>query len=138
MGIAAGTAKHAADLFKQASGVINRIPPDYKANYNTKVEQSTKLAASSEDKAKNVCFETVVSYEKIEIPDSKNYVKFDNSAAEPLAIVPHMNEVLRHVIPPEVRQMQSELKTQLQNQIDQQYKNLEKADLEQRTFLGQY
>ena len=105
MGIAAGTAKRAADLFKSAGGVVNRIPADYRANFQTKLEQSSKLATSSEDKAKNVCFETVVSYEKIEIPDSKNYVKFDSSANEPLVVIPHMNEVLRHIVPPEVRQM---------------------------------
>lgn len=34
--------------------------------------------------------------------------------------------------------MQSEIKTQIQNQIDQQFKQLEKADLEERQFLGQY
>ena len=49
-----------------------------------------------------------------------------------------MNEVLRHVIPPQVRAMQGEFKTQIQNMVDQQYKALEKGDLEQRSFLGQF
>jgi len=47
------------------------------------------------------------------MPDSKNFVKFEDSAAGPLNEVPIMNETLRHVIPPQVRKMQAELKEML-------------------------
>ena len=49
-----------------------------------------------------------------------------------------MNETLRHVVPPQVRTMQTEFKTQMQNLIDLQYKALETSDQEERVFLGQY
>lgn len=49
-----------------------------------------------------------------------------------------MNEVFRYIIPPQVRKMAGEFKQQLQNLIDQHYKQNEKADTEQRAFLGQY
>lgn len=52
------------------------------------------------------------------MPDSKNFVKYDESGKEPLEAIPAMNEILRHVIPPGVRKMQAELKEMLQNQID--------------------
>jgi hypothetical protein len=113
MGIAAGTAKRASDLFISAGKIVNRIHPDYRTTFELKVTQSKKLAEQSADKAVNVCFEQVVSWEKIEIPDSKNYVKFDKSANDDFTKIPHMNEILRHIVPPEVRQMQTELKQQL-------------------------
>jgi hypothetical protein len=44
------------------------------------------------------------------MPDKKNFVKFDDSEKGELEKTPILNEVLRHVIPPEVRNMQAELK----------------------------
>ena len=67
----------------------------------------------AEDKAKNVFFEIIVSYEKIQIPDSKNFVKFDASIKDELDKVPTMNETLRYIIPPQVRKMQAEFKQML-------------------------
>jgi hypothetical protein len=37
-----------------------------------------------------------------------------------------MNETLRYIIPPQVRKMQGEFKTMMQNLIDQRYKEVEK------------
>jgi len=54
----------------------------------------------AEDKAKNVFFEIIVSHEKIQIPDCKNFVKFDPSIRDELEKVPIMNETLRYIIPP--------------------------------------
>jgi hypothetical protein len=88
------------------------------------------------DKAKNVFFEKIPAFADIKMPDCKNFVKFDSSCNEALEKVPAANEVLRHVIPTAVRKMQGELQTQLQNQIDQEYKRLEKANLDERSFLG--
>lgn len=52
------------------------------------------------DKAKNVFFEQIPVPEKIPIPDSKNFVKFDDSLKENFTKVPVINEILRHLIPP--------------------------------------
>jgi hypothetical protein len=62
------------------------------------------------------------------MPDRRNYVKFDDSVKPALEIIPIMSETLRHIIPPEVRSMQSELKMQIQNTLDQNFKTLEKAE----------
>lgn len=75
-------------------------------------------------------FEKIPDHANIKIPDCKNFVKFDDSANAELQKVPFMNETLRHIIPPEVRSMQGEFKTQMQNMIDQAYKAQEKADTE--------
>lgn len=138
MGVAAGTANHAAALFAKMEGIVKTIPPDYGDNYAKKREQANNMATMATDKAKKVFFEAIPEHRSIKIPDQKNFVKFDASIQDELTKVPMMNEILRHVIPPQVRQMQGEFKTQIQNMVDQQYKSLEKADLEQRSFLGQF
>ena len=48
------------------------------------------------------------------MPDKKNFVKFDDSSKGDLEKTPILNETLRHVIPPEVRNMQAELKKVIQ------------------------
>ena len=63
------------------------------------------MATLSADKAKNVFFEKIPPFSEIKMPDSKNFVKFDDSLKDELNQIPVMNEVLRHVIPPEVRKM---------------------------------
>jgi len=85
------------------------------------------MSALAVDKAKNVFFEKIPDFTQIKMPDQKNFVKFDPSAEEPLKIEPSMKETLRHVVPPQVRKMQAEVKTLLQNMVDQQY-NMVNAD----------
>ena len=60
------------------------------------------------------------------MPDAKNFVKFDESAKTPLLETPSINDTLRYMIPPQVRNMQAEFKTIIQNIIDQKYKENEK------------
>ena len=136
MGIAAGTANYAFEVFKKAGAIIPRIPADYHENYKKKLEQSQNMSKMATDKATTVFFEKIPEWSKIPIPDSKNFVKFDDSCKDDFNKVPPMNETLRHVVPPEVRNMQGEIKTQLQNQIDQEYKASEKSDIDERAFLG--
>lgn len=118
------------------SPVITKIPADYGENYKKKMANAEQMAKTATDKAQNVFFDPVPEHKKVPMPDSKNFVKFDDSAKEDLTKTPVMNETLRHVIPPEVRAMQTEVKQFIQNTIDQQYKQCEKTDLEERAFLG--
>jgi len=69
------------------------------------------MAKLSADKAKNVFFEKIPPFSDIKMPDSKNFVKFDASCQDELNQTPIMNEVLRHVIPAEVKKMRTELHT---------------------------
>ena len=138
MGIAAGTLQHAYKLFASMQQIISKIPADYGTNYNNKLANAKLMQEKSVDLAKNVTFDKIPEFSKIEMPDQKNFVKFDDSSKGDLEKVPVMAETLRHIIPPEVRAMQSELKTQIQNTLDQNFKAHEKHDQEQRAFLGQY
>ena len=118
MGVAAGTANTADQIFKNMQGVVARVPADYRDNYAKKNKQAEDLARMATEKAKNVFFEEIPSQDKIPIPDSKTFVKLDESIKPDFNQVPPMNDTLRHVVPPEVRKMQGDLQTQLQNLID--------------------
>ena len=136
MGIAAGTAKRAYEVFLGCDKVVDMIPGDYKGTYKKKLELAEKHFKMAEDKAKTVFFEKIPDHTTISMPDKKNFVKFDESASKPLEATPAMNGILRYVIPPQVRKMAGELKTEIQNLIDQKYKDNEKHELELRSFLG--
>jgi hypothetical protein len=111
MGIAAGTAKRAFELFLSCKNVVDIIPPDYQANYKIKLKESENHFKKAEDKAKTVFFEQIPDHTKIPLPDSMNFAKFDESASKPLKVTPAMNGILRYIIPPQVHKMAGELKT---------------------------
>jgi len=109
MGTAAGTASRAAMLFNSVDNLVKSLP-DYKDNYTKKVAQVAQLSKMATEKASTVTFEKIPDWRSIQIPDAKNFVKFDSSASEELDKVPAMNEILRYIIPPQVRKMQAEFK----------------------------
>lgn len=92
----------------------------------------------SAEKAKTVFFEKVTPAKEVKMPDAKNYVKYDAGCKEELETVSPHEDVFRHIIPPQVRNLQSEFKTVVQNLLDQKYKEQEAKDVEQRAFFGQY
>jgi len=106
---------YAAELFSKMRPGMQAIPLEYMDNYKKKCEQADNMSKMASDKAKNVFFEAIPDHNKIKIPDTKNFVKFDDACKDELSKVPVMNETLRHVVPPEVRSMQADFKTQMQN-----------------------
>lgn len=77
MGIAAGTAQAALDIFTAVGGIVNTLPQDYKGTYANKLKQAQSLAAQSADKAKTVFFEKIAPTSQCSMPDAKNFVKYD-------------------------------------------------------------
>ena len=136
MGQAAATIGRAAAILKTCD--INNIPSNYAKNWKAKFDSAAKLAGESQEKAQKVFFEKIPDYKAVPMPDSKNFVKYDDSAKEALDAIPHMNEILRHVIPPGVRKMQAEITEYLQNVINQEFKNIDQQEQNERVFLGQY
>lgn len=122
MGEAAGTLSHAYNLFASMKQVVGTIPNDYKDNYGKKLANAEQMFQKASQLCKDVFFEKIPEFKAIPMPDRKNFVKLDDSEKTDLEKVPIMNETLRHIIPPEVRSMQSDLKTQIQNTIDQNFK----------------
>ena len=118
MGGAAGTAVRAHELFQKIGPIMQTVPAEYKGNYDNKLKQAKSLSDMAADKAKTVFFEPITPWEKVKMPDAKNFVKFDPTGNDELLKVPACNDTFRYIIPPQVRNMQSEFKTIIQNQID--------------------
>ena len=57
MGIAAGTAKRAYEVFLGCKSVVDIIPADYKNLYMKKLQESEDHFKTAEDTAKTVAFE---------------------------------------------------------------------------------
>ena len=52
------------------------------------------------DKAKTVFFEPITAYDKVKMPDAKNFVKMDPSGNEELVKTSPYNDTFRYIIPP--------------------------------------
>jgi len=91
------------------------IPVDYKSNYENKKKQAQQLSDMAADKAKTVFFEPITSHDKVKMPDAKNFVKLDPTGNEELLKSPSYNDTFRYIIPPQVRNMQAEFRTIIQN-----------------------
>ena len=59
-----------------------------------------------------IYYEVVTKPENVEVPNPKNYVKLVDCSAE-LNAPPELDNHLRHLVPPAVRQMQHALKSVL-------------------------
>jgi hypothetical protein len=138
MGVAVGTAQQAQECLKKCEPFIGRIPAEYKKNFDDKLKQSQDLYKMAHKKNQEVYFEPVPPLSQIPIPDAKNFVKLDSDLAPKFLEDVEMSNTLRYVIPPAVRKMQAEFRQQVQNQIDQQYKEVDKEETNQRVFMGQY
>lgn len=96
-----------------------------------------KLRDKAIKENQTIYFETEVHQDKIPKPDMQNFVKME-------ALVDTLNgkfpieEKLRHLVPPQVRVMQGELKTKLQDVVNQMFEVEQKTEADQKKFLQQY
>jgi hypothetical protein len=70
-------------------------------------------------------------------PDPQNFVNL-TSQADIVNATPELDNKLRHLIPPAVRQMQDELKNMLQGIIQQEFSKISQTEEQMTTFLKQY
>ena len=54
MGMAAGTGKRAYEVFLSCQGIIGKIPPDYKSNFEKKLAGSEAHYKKAEEKARRL------------------------------------------------------------------------------------
>lgn len=109
--------KKTAAEFERAKPVVMTIPSNYQDNFNTKYADVCKLRDKAINENKTIYFDREIPLEQIPKPDLQNFVKLEPVLGDlqgKLAI----EEKLRHIVPPQVRVMQIELKTKLQEVIN--------------------
>lgn len=67
---------------------------------------------------KSIYFERETPVDQIPKPDCQNFVKME-AVFDNVQVKMPLEDKLRHIVPPEVRAMQNELKNQLQDIINQ-------------------
>ena len=93
------------------------IPSNYQENFNTKVADLTKLREKAINENKTIYFEKEMPIDQVPVPAAQNFVKMEavmDNLQGKLAI----EDKLRHIVPPQVRAMQIEIKQKLQEIIN--------------------
>ena len=123
--------------FDKAKPVVALIPSNYQENFNTKYADAVKLRDKAVKDNQTIYFEPEVAVDKIPRPDMQNFVKMEALVDSLTGKLP-IEEKLRHIVPPNVRAMQVELKGKLQEVINQMFEGEQKTEADQKKFLTQY
>lgn len=137
MGLAVGYLRESLKILDQAKAVVGLIPSNYQENFNKKYEEITKTLNKAVDQNKSIYFEPEIKTERLPVLDLQNFVKLD-SCLEVIQQKNPLEDKLRHLVPPEVRVMQTELKTQLQNLLNQEFEKEAQVDSQLRSFLATF
>ena len=109
MGLAVSYFKACLAILDQAKQVVLQIPSNYQDNYNNKHADITKFMEKANKENKSIYFERETPVEQIPKLDSQNFVKLEPALDNINAKLP-IEDKLRHIVPPEVRAMQNELR----------------------------
>lgn len=94
--------------FDEAKPFVTVLGGAYKANFDKTYGETVALRDKMIQENKTVYYETETSPDDCPKPDPTNYVK-TISMADVLNVLSPLDEKLRHLVPPAVRQMQEEL-----------------------------
>ena len=110
MGLAISYLRYSLGILDEAKSVVTMIPSNYQENFNKKYEDIQANLNKAVNQNKSIYFEPEAkSFPSVDI---QNFVKLDSVLDLVQQRVP-FEDKLRHLVPPEVRVMQNELKTQL-------------------------
>lgn len=137
MGIAESYGKITLEKFEEARPFVNILGGAYKANFDKKLAEATELAKKAENDNKKIYYEGAVPASECPKPDPQNFVNL-TSIAEELNATPDMDNKLRHLIPPAVKEMQTELNNVLQGIVQGEFSKISKHDDDMNNFLKQY
>lgn len=135
MGKAVSMFKRTALEFEKAKSVVTQIPSNYQDNYNQKCADVAKMRDKSTNENKTIYFEREVPPESLPAPDAQNFVKLEPFEIQSKLAV---EEKLRHIVPPQVRVMQTELQKKFEEVVNQMFEQNQKSEVQLKQFLTQY
>ena len=109
--------------FEEARKFVNIIGGAYKSNFDTKVAEAKEFAAKCENENKTIYYEPSLDLSEMPPADPQNYVNL-TSMSEEINATPELDDKLRHLVPPAVRQMQEELKNVINGLIQQEFSKI--------------
>jgi hypothetical protein len=136
MGQAVSLLKKTVAELDRAKAIVATIPSNYQDNFNAKYADVCKQRDKAINDNKTIYFERETPQEKLSRPDLQNFVKLEPLLGDILTGKLAIEEKLRHIVPPQVRAMQIEIKTKLQEVLDQQFAAEQRADADQKRVLA--
>jgi hypothetical protein len=133
MGRAVTMCKITAAKYEEAKPFVNLVGGSYKANFDKKYAELTALRNKAIEENKTVYYESEADVHDVPKPDAQNFVNL-TSVQEQL-MGNEMDGKLRHLVPPQVRVMQDELRNCLQAIIQEQFSNIQKSNDQLQGFL---
>jgi hypothetical protein len=113
IGRAATYLKITVAKFDEAKPFVNALGGSYKANFDKKYIEVVALKDKCVSDNQTVYYEGEPEAASIPKPDAQNFVNMI-SVADEMNATPDLDSRLRHLIPPEVRKMQDEIRNVLQ------------------------
>ena len=120
--------------FDEAKPYVQTLGGTYKAGFDKAYTDAVALREQAIKDNKTIYYEPETHADEINKPDAQNFVSC-TSIADQLANTTHLDEVLRHLVPPAVKQMQDELGKILQQIVQDQFTNVQKQNEQLQTFL---
>jgi hypothetical protein len=136
MGQAVSLLKKTVAELDRAKAIVATIPSNYQDNFNAKYADVCNKRDKAINDNKTIYFERETPQEKLSRPDLQNFVKLEPLLGDILTGKLAIEEKLRHIVPPQVRAMQIEIKTKLQEVLDLQFAAEQRADADQKRVLA--
>jgi len=98
--------------FDEAKVFVNALGGSYKANFDKKYSEVVAIRDKCVKDNTTVYYESEPDASEIPKPNAQNFVNL-LSVAEQLNETPQLDDRLRHLVPPEVQKMQTEIRNVL-------------------------
>lgn len=110
MGRAVSYIKKTVAEMDRAKSIVTAIPSNYQDIFNAKYAEITKLRDKADGDNRTVYFDRETPLDQIPKPDLQNFVKLEPALDNIAQVKLPIEEKLKHIVPPQVRAMQNELK----------------------------
>jgi len=108
MGKAVTLCKVTVAKFEEAKPFALTLGGVYKAGFDKAYAEAVGMRDKAMNENKSVYYDPETPVAEITVPDAQNFVSCANMAEE-IGGSTHLDESLRHLVPPAVKQMQDEL-----------------------------
>jgi len=120
MGEAVTYLRVAVAKFEEGKGFVSVIGGAYKANFDKKLAEAVALRDKAHKENQKVYYDPESKPADLTKPNAQNFVNMV-AMTEEMNAVPEMDGKLRHLVPPQVRAMNDELKNVLQGIITAEF-----------------
>lgn len=125
----------AVEKYTEAKPFAEACGGPYKTNFDAKMNAAQALLAKSIQENKTIYYESQIPTSELPKPDPQNFVNLQTQADEINARA-SIEDKLCHLVPPQVRALQDELKQQLSGILQQEFTKTAEKEEQMTGFLS--